>query len=163
FGMAFFRSGQVLMAACLMLVLGAQICSAWLYKQIFRPFHEKWHAERTPIVTETWAQILPLCLLPAGGLAFFSSVFLAPRVGLYLYLATGGLVWAAILTLELLHLDLKAETYTVVLALVGVVLLIAYRIAQRPADNRLAAAAFQSANTLLSLSLIALVFIGLSR
>jgi hypothetical protein len=163
FGMAFFRSGQVLLAAGLLLVLGAQICSDWLYQPFFKPLYGQWHAERTPIVTESWGQILALCLVMAGVYACLYSDIIVRRIGVYLYLATSGLVWAAILTLELLHLDLKAETYTVVFALVGVVLLIAHRIVQRPADNRLAAAAFQSANTLLSLSLIALVFIGLSR
>jgi hypothetical protein len=163
FGMAFFRSGQVLMAAGLMLVLSAQICSDWLYQPFFKPFYEQWHVERTPIVTETWGRVLALCLVMTGVYACLYSDIVVRRIGVYLYLATAGVVWASILTLELLHLNLKAETYTVVFALLGMVVLIVHRIAQRPDENRLATAAFQSANTLLSVSLIAIVFIGLSR
>jgi hypothetical protein len=63
------------------------------------------------------------------------------------------------------YLGVESEYYTLTFALVGLGLLLAYRFAvvERFAAEPLADAAFQSANTLLSLSFLAAIFLGLSR
>jgi hypothetical protein len=65
----------------------------------------------------------------------------------------------------LTYWGMPGEYYTLTFALVGLGLLIAYRLAvlERFAANRLAYASFHCANTLLSLSFIAAALIGLSR
>jgi hypothetical protein len=65
----------------------------------------------------------------------------------------------------LTYWGLPGEYYTLTFALVGLGLLIAYRLAvlERFAASRLAYASFHCANTLLSLSFIAAALIGLSR
>jgi uncharacterized membrane protein (UPF0136 family) len=71
-----------------------------------------------------------------------------------------GAVWQV-----LTYWGVAAEFYTLTFALVGLGLLLTYRFAvlERFAARPLADAAFQSANTLLSLSFVAGLFLGLSR
>jgi hypothetical protein len=63
------------------------------------------------------------------------------------------------------YFGVPAEVYTLTFALVGLALLIVYRFAvlERFAAGPLADAAFQSANTLLSLAFVAALLLGLSR
>src|SRR5262249_55241258 len=63
FGTAFFRSGHVLMAAGLLLVLGAQIAANWLYEAVFHVYYEQWHVQQTPMAAEACGQGLRLCLI----------------------------------------------------------------------------------------------------
>ena len=65
----------------------------------------------------------------------------------------------------LTYVGVASETYTLTFAAVGLLLLLAYRVAgaERFAASGLAKAAFQSANVLLSLSFTASLFMGLSR
>ena len=71
-----------------------------------------------------------------------------------------GAVWQL-----LTYWGVAAEFYTLTFALVGLGLLLIYRFAvlERFSAGPLADAAFQSANTLLSLSFVAALLLGLSR
>jgi hypothetical protein len=119
FGMAFFWSGHALLGAGLLLVLGAQLAADWLYQPVFKTFYERWQAERTPIVTEPWGQVLALCLVVAGVYAYLYSDVVVRRVGIYVYLAAAGLLWAEVLVLQLLHLNLNLDAIIGVLAVTG--------------------------------------------
>jgi hypothetical protein len=121
FGMAFFWSGHAALAAGLLLILGAQIAADWLYEPIFKSFYDSWHAGRTPIVTEQWGQMLALCLVLAGLYAYLYSDVVVRRIGVYLYLAAGMLLWAEVLGIELLHLRFGMDFLIAVLAATGIV------------------------------------------
>ena len=71
-----------------------------------------------------------------------------------------GTVWQL-----LTYWSVNAEYYTLTFAVVGLVLLIVYRLAvlEKFSAGPISNAAFQSANTLLSLSFVAAVFLGLSH
>ena len=102
FGMAFFQSGQVLLAAGLLLVLGAQLAGDWLYRPLFEPLYQRWQSGPPAIVAERWGQFLALALVLAGSYAYFYSDIVVRRVGLYVYLAVFTLLWAEMLVIELL-------------------------------------------------------------
>ncbi len=59
FGLAFFWSGQAVLAAGLGLLLGAQVFGGWLYDPFFKPFFRK----QPEIVLTTWGQMLALGLV----------------------------------------------------------------------------------------------------
>ena len=57
FGLAFFWSGQALLAAGLLLLLGAQIAGDWLYEPFFKQFYQAWPASPPAVVVvrgESW-------------------------------------------------------------------------------------------------------------
>jgi len=60
FGLAFFWSGQALLAAGLLLLLGAQLAGDWLYKPFFETLYQQWNLVRPAVVTEHWGQLLAL-------------------------------------------------------------------------------------------------------
>ncbi len=66
FGLAFFWSGQAVMAAGLLLLLGAQLCGGVFY-DLFRPLFEAAGKEPSDIVTKDWGQMLALGLVLAAG------------------------------------------------------------------------------------------------
>jgi hypothetical protein len=163
FGLAFFWSGNALLAAGLLLVLGADIAGDWLYKPVFQQVYERLETTPSPIVGELrW---LALLLVVAGTYAYIYSDLVVRRVGAYVYVAEATLLWALILGLELLGIALSVEFYILTFALVGLGLLLAYRFTapERFTARPLADATFQGANTLLSLSYVAALFLGLSR
>ncbi|HLN31104.1 MAG TPA: hypothetical protein VK395_25410 [Gemmataceae bacterium] len=131
FGLAFFWSGHALLAGGLVLVLGAQVASDWLYQPIFRIFYDQWHAGRTPIVTKTWGQILALCLVLSGTYPYLYSDVVVRRVGIYLYLAAGTLLWAEVLLLEILQLHVSMDVMMAVLAGTGLLVNLALTPATR--------------------------------
>jgi hypothetical protein len=135
FGLAFFWSGQALLAAGLLLLLGAQIAADWLYEPIFKYYYERWHAARTPMVTETWGQIWALCLVLAGFYAYIYSDVVVRRVGAYVYLAAGALMWAEVLGLRILDLALGTDALIIVLAATALVANAAYSAGS--VDNRM--------------------------
>jgi hypothetical protein len=116
FGLAFFYSGQVLLAAGLLLLLGAQLAGHWLYP-LFKSTYESWHALPSPVVTTTGGQALALGLVLAGVYAWLYADFVVRRVGLYIYLAAGGLLWAEVLTLDLLGIHAGSEVILATLSL----------------------------------------------
>lgn len=102
--------------------------------------------------------------------AFFAeaAVYFGLQAGLHrraVAIHAGAATACAAVWQMLTYLGVEGETYTLTFAAVGVLLLLAYRLAavERFAAGGLASAAFQSANALLSLSFTASIFMGLSR
>ena len=117
FGLAFFQSGQAMLTAGLLLVLGAQVAGDWLYRPLFEPLYQQWDLGPPVIVAERWGQFLALALVLAGSYAYFYADIAVRRVGLYAYLAVFTLLWAEILVIELVAVRLTAEAAIVALAL----------------------------------------------
>jgi hypothetical protein len=126
FGLAFFWSGHVLLAAGLLLVLGAQIVADWLLEPIFHVYYTRWNAEPTPMVTTDWGKQLSLCLILAGTYAYLYSDVVVRRVGFYVYLAAATLVWAEVQALKVLHLDLGMDAVIAILASTALAANLAY-------------------------------------
>src|SRR5579875_2009829 len=120
FGLAFFWSGHVLLAAGLLLVLGADIAGDWLYKPLFKTVYDRMKTTPSPIVGELrW---LALLLVVAGTYAYIYSDLVVRRVGVYIYIAAGTLLWTLILGLQLLHIELGMDALIAVLALAALAL-----------------------------------------
>ena len=119
FGLAFFQSGQVLLAAGLLLVLGAQLAGDWLYRPLFQPLYERWQLGPPAIVAELWGQYLALALVLAGSYAYFYSDIVVRRLGLYVYLGVFTLLWAEMLVIQLVADKVPAEAAIIALALTG--------------------------------------------
>ncbi|MBI1900594.1 MAG: hypothetical protein HYS13_05730 [Planctomycetia bacterium] len=117
FGLAFFWSGHVLLAAGLLLVLGAQITGHWLYEPVFKSYYAQWGLRPSPIVGELrW---LGLALVLVGTVAYVYSDVVVRRIGVYVHLAGIALTWALVLLLEQLHLALGIDALIIVLAAVA--------------------------------------------
>lgn len=115
FGLAFFWSGHALLAAGLLLVLGADIAGDWLYKPVFQEIYERMEATPSPIVGELrW---LALLLVIASTYAYIYSDLVVRRVGVYVYIAAATLLWALVLSLQLLHIELGMDALIAVMAL----------------------------------------------
>ncbi|MGH7221602.1 MAG: hypothetical protein ACRELF_00065, partial [Gemmataceae bacterium] len=115
FGLAFFWSGHALLAAGLLLLLGAEIAGDWLYKPVFQNVYEQMKATPSPIVGELrW---LALLLVVAATYAYIYSDLVVRRVGVYVYIAAATLLWALLLSLQLLNIALGMDALIAVLAL----------------------------------------------
>lgn len=121
FGLAFFYSGQVLLAAGLSLVFGAQVAGHWLYEPIFKPLYELGRLDPPVIVAESWARVLALALVLAGSYAYFYSDIVVRRVGLYVYMAVFTLLWAEILAIELIAVQVTMEVAILAMAATALV------------------------------------------
>jgi hypothetical protein len=113
FGTAFFRSGHVLLAAGLLLVLGAQVVGDWLYKPVFQ---QLWDFQPPVIVAERWGQMFALALILAGTYAYFYSDIVVRRFGLFVYLGVFTLLWAEMFVIELSAPHVAAEAAILALA-----------------------------------------------
>jgi hypothetical protein len=102
FGLAFFWSGQVVLAAGLLLVLGGQVFGDWLYP-VFKPIYDACRFGQPEIVTEFWGRVLALALVLAGTYAYLYSDLVVRRVGAYLPLAVFTLVWAEVLLIHMVE------------------------------------------------------------
>ena len=115
FGMAFFHSGHVLLASGLMLVFIAQLTGDWLYAVWFQPVFEAWHATPSPICHEqVW---IALCLVLAATYAYVYSDLVVKRQGSLIHLAAFTLLWAEILGVKMLNLNLQVDAIIAVLAM----------------------------------------------
>ncbi len=122
FGLAFFWSGHALLAAGLLLVLGAQLCGGWLYP-LFEPLYHLAGFGQPEIVTTFTGQLLALGLVLAGTYAYAYSDLVVRRIGVYVPLAVLTLLWAEAL---LIHLYdgwpiPKIEVFILSLAVTGLV------------------------------------------
>jgi len=117
FGLAFFWSGHALLAAGLLLLLGAQVAGGWLYRPLFEPVYRLWDAGPPVIVTERWGQLLALALVLAATYAYTYSDLVVRRVGVYIYLAVFALLWAEVLVVDLFSLTVTTEAAIIALAL----------------------------------------------
>jgi hypothetical protein len=119
FGKAFFWSGQALLGAGLLLLLGAQLFG-W-----FHPvFSRIWNLEglenlRNPpaVVTDHPLKVLALMLVLAGTYAYFYSDIVVRRVGIYVYFAIFTLLWAEVLAINVLELRIAMELVIAALSL----------------------------------------------
>jgi hypothetical protein len=118
FGLAFFWSGHALLGGGLCLLFGAHVVAGWLY-EFFEPYYLEWSVARTPVVTETWGQILSLCLVIAGAYAYIYSEVVVRRVAIYVYLAAATLLWAQVLSFQILHVDVGLDALIAILACTG--------------------------------------------
>lgn len=114
FGLAFFWSGHVVLAAGLLLVLGAQIAGWWLYEPFFKRVYERLEATPSPIVGEL--KLLAFALVVAGTYAYIYSDVVVRRLGVYVHIAAGTLVWAEVLLIDLLKLKLGVDALIAVFA-----------------------------------------------
>lgn len=116
FGLAFFWSGHVVLAAGLLLVLGAQVVG-YVYTA-FQPFFVDLGLKApSPVASERSLQILALCLILSGTYVYFYSDLVVRRIGAYIYLAVFTLLWAEALIVQMLAYQIRAEWYIVALAL----------------------------------------------
>jgi hypothetical protein len=115
FGLAFFYSGHVALAGGLLLLLGAQLTGKWFFS-LFEQTYRNMEMLRSPIVTETWGQLLALGLVMAGVYANLYSDLVVRRLGVYIGLAAAGLLWAEVLALDLLAVEVGAEVVLATLA-----------------------------------------------
>ncbi len=117
FGMAFFWSGQLLLASGLLLVLGAQLAGNWLYKPFFEPIYASYRAGPPIIVAERSGQLLALGLVLAAIYAYAYSDLVVRRVGVYIFLAVLAVLWAEVLVIDLFAVSVTAEAAIIALAL----------------------------------------------
>ena len=100
FGLAFFWSGQVLLAAGVLMIMGARI-AGWFWE----PLGQFWHlAERPAIVTQHSLQVLSLTLIMAAAYAYLYSDLVVRRVGWYVYAGAFMLLWAEVIAVDVLYL-----------------------------------------------------------
>jgi hypothetical protein len=119
FGLAFFWSGHAVLGAGLLLLLGAQVCGDWLYP-LFEPIYASFDAGQPQIVTEFGGRFLALCLVLAGTYAYVYSDFVVRRVGVYIYIAVFSLLWAEVLALNLVPLNIPMmEVVIIALSVTG--------------------------------------------
>jgi hypothetical protein len=118
FGMAFFWSGQALLAGGLLLLLGAQIAGDWLYRPFFfEHFYKPWHAGPPEVVTVPWQQLTALGMVVAATYAYAYSDLVVRRVGVYIYLAVFTLLWTEVLVINQFQLAVTTEVAIIALAL----------------------------------------------
>jgi len=106
---------------------------------------------------------LSLSLFFMEAAVFYAMAAIFQRNALYVHLATlmaSGTLWQV-----LTYFGVSTDTYILAFALIGLLLLFAYRFSlwEQTGAAALAGAAFQGANTLLSLAFVSSVFRGLSR
>jgi hypothetical protein len=120
FGLAFFWSGHALLAAGLLLVLGAEVAGKWLYEPLFKSLYIELEAQPSPIVNEL--RLLALALVAAGTYVYIYSDLIVRKVGVYVHCAAFTLMWAVVLLVEQLNIELEIDAWILVLAITGLLL-----------------------------------------
>lgn len=114
FGMAFFWSGHVQIAAGLILVLGAQVAGDWMYPFWFKPLYDSLQATPSPICNELrW---LALILVLSGTYAYTYSDLAVRKKGIFLHIGAFTLLWAEVLVVQVLDLKLGVDAIIAILA-----------------------------------------------
>ena len=114
FGMAFFWSGHVQLAAGLILLLAAQIAGDWLYPFWFKPVFDALQAIPSPVCDRLrW---LALLLVLAGTYAYVYSDLFVRKRGIFIHIAAFTLLWAEILIVQILNLKLGVDAIIAILA-----------------------------------------------
>ena len=118
FGMAFFWSGVAILSSGLVLLLGAQL-AGWLYY----PYVQHWGLRYIPeIADKRTLQVLALGLVLAGTYAYVYSDLVVRRTGAFLYSAVFTFMWAEVIALKVLGIELNEEVAIISLALTAFVL-----------------------------------------
>jgi hypothetical protein len=114
FGMAFFWSGHVQLAAGLILLLSAQVAGDWLYPFWFKPVFDELQASPSPVCDRLrW---LALLLVLAGTYAYVYSDLFVRKRGIFIHIAAFTLLWAEILIVQILNLKLSVDAIIAILA-----------------------------------------------
>ena len=114
FGMAFFWSGHVQLAAGLLLVLGAQVAGDWFYNLGFHHVYSSLNAQPSPICGELrW---LSLILVGLGIYGWVYSDIAVRRKGVFLHVAAVGLLWMEVLVLQMFNVSLGVDAVIAILA-----------------------------------------------
>lgn len=114
FGMAFFWSGHVQLAAGLLLLLGAQVSGDWLYWTWFKPVFDSYQAVPSPVCGPLrWLAIL---LVLAGTYACIYSDLVVRRRGIFVNIAGALLLWAEVLIVQFLDLRLGVDAIIAIMA-----------------------------------------------
>jgi hypothetical protein len=116
FGLAFFWSGHVVLAAGLLLLLGAQLCGSVFYPAL-APLYKSYDLFPPEVVTTQHGRLLALFLVLAGTYGYVYSDLFVRRVGVYIYVAVFTLLWAEVLALNLVHWANPYEVVVITLAL----------------------------------------------
>ena len=114
FGMAFFWSGHVQLAAGLILILGAQVAGKWMYKICFESIYVSMNAKPSPVCDGL--EWLALLLVVAGTYAYVYSDLVVRKKGIFVHVAAFTLLWAEVLIVEFLDLELTIDAIIAVLA-----------------------------------------------
>jgi hypothetical protein len=113
FGLAFFWSGHVVLLAGLGLLLGGQLLG------LYARFVHAAPALVPAITTDPTLKILALALVLAATYLYLYSDFVVRHLGVYTVLAALTLLWAEVLLLDVLGLNLSLETLITALAGTG--------------------------------------------
>jgi hypothetical protein len=120
FGLAFFWSGHVQLAAGLLLLLGAIITGDWLYKGVFETFYLKYQQVPSDMVTNKgrlWAMLLV-------ALAIYGHIYsdlVVRKIGVYIYVASGLALWFIVLTIQQLAITIGVVEFIAILSGLGLV------------------------------------------
>ena len=117
----------------LLLLLVAEVAGDWLYPSLFEPIYQHWQLRPAVMVTEPWGRLLALGLVLAGTYVYAYSDLVVRRIGVYICLAVFSLLWAEILTINLLALTVTAEAAILALALTA---LLSHTFRPRPSAGR---------------------------
>lgn len=129
FGMVFFWSGHAQMAAGLILLFGAQLSGDWLYSIWFKPVFDSYQATPSPVCGPLkWLSIL---LVIAGVYACVYSDLVVRRRGIFVNIAGGLLLWAEVLIVQYLNLQLGVDAIIGILAATSLVIHLAQLLGPR--------------------------------
>lgn len=118
FGSAFFRAGHLQMAAGLALIFGAHVAGDWLYEPVFFNIYESLNAEPSPMCGALrWLSLLLVGLATYG---YIYSDLVVRRNGLFIHIGAFTLIWAEVLTVQLLDVQLGPTPVIVVLAVTSI-------------------------------------------
>lgn len=115
FGFAFFTAGHLQLLSGLALILGAHVAGDWLYEGYFSGLYQSLNATPSPMCGELrWLSLLLVGLATYG---YLYSDLVVTRKGGFLHLAAFTLLWAEVLTVQMLNVELSATAIIVVLAM----------------------------------------------
>lgn len=120
FGMAFFWSGQALLAVGLLILVAAQILG---YIMVNMENLDPMFAQYIPtLVTDANTKLLALVLVIVGMVTYLYSDIAVRQVGVYIYIGVFCLLWAEILVIDLIPgLDATIELIIVSLAVTALI------------------------------------------
>ncbi|MDA1229441.1 MAG: hypothetical protein O2856_01580 [Planctomycetota bacterium] len=114
FGMAFFWAGHFQLAVGLILLLAAQVAGDWLYPFWFKPVYEALHTVPSPVCNSLrW---LALVLVIAGTYGYVYSDLAVRKRGIFIHIAAFTLLWAEVLIVQILNLELGVDAIIAILA-----------------------------------------------
>jgi hypothetical protein len=111
FGLAFFWSGQVVLAAGLLFLAGAQVAGVSTLPE-FHSFRQ--HFGTPAVVATREGRLLAMGIVLAGAYAWFYSDIVVRRIGVYLALAVAAVLWAEVLLVSVVDWPIPMEQVVIV-------------------------------------------------